>query len=116
MYGPRVHRAVIEAGARVTGVTAHFVDEEYDRGRIIAQWPVPVFPGDDAGTLAARVLRVEHMLYPRVVQTQSPAARPRSTTARCACQARRSMCARAFTLLAHEESRLAENIELTLGC
>ncbi|HEY9226743.1 MAG TPA: phosphoribosylglycinamide formyltransferase, partial [Gemmatimonadaceae bacterium] len=67
MYGQHVHRAVIASGVRVTGVTAHFVDEEYDRGRIIAQWPVPVFPSDDAGTLAARVLRVEHIVYPRVV-------------------------------------------------
>ncbi|MEO6877762.1 MAG: phosphoribosylglycinamide formyltransferase, partial [Gemmatimonadaceae bacterium] len=67
MYGQRVHQAVIDSGARVTGVTAHFVDEVYDRGRIIAQWPVPVFAGDDAATVAARVLRVEHLMYPRVV-------------------------------------------------
>ena len=67
MYGGRVHQAVIEAGAQVSGVTVHFVDEEYDRGAIIAQWPVPVFPGDSAKTLAARVLRVEHILLPRAV-------------------------------------------------
>jgi folate-dependent phosphoribosylglycinamide formyltransferase PurN len=67
MYGERVHRAVIESGARVTGATVHFVDEEYDRGPIIAQWPVPVFPGDSTRTLAARVLRVEHLLLPRAV-------------------------------------------------
>jgi formyltetrahydrofolate-dependent phosphoribosylglycinamide formyltransferase len=65
MYGQRVHRAVIEQGARVSGATVHFVDEEYDRGPIIAQWPVPVLPGDTPGTLAARVLRVEHLLLPR---------------------------------------------------
>ena len=67
MYGERVHRAVLEAGARVTGVTVHFIDEEYDRGAIIAQWPVPVLPGDDPRTLAARVLRIEHILLPRAV-------------------------------------------------
>ena len=67
MYGMRVHEAVLAAGARVTGPTVHFVDEEYDRGPIIAQWPVPVRTGDDPHTLAARVLRVEHLLYPRVV-------------------------------------------------
>lgn len=67
MYGERVHRAVLESGARVSGATVHFVDEEYDRGAIIAQWPVPVFPGDSAKTLAARVLRVEHLLLPRAV-------------------------------------------------
>jgi len=64
MYGIRVHQAAIEAGVRVTGVTVHFVDEEYDRGPIIAQWPVPVLPGDTAERLAARVLTVEHALYP----------------------------------------------------
>jgi len=64
MYGSRVHQAVIAAGVRVTGVTVHFVDEEYDRGPIIAQWPVPVLPDDAPEALAERVLAVEHMLYP----------------------------------------------------
>ena len=67
MYGQRVHQTVLDAGARVSGATVHFVDEVYDRGAIVAQWPVPVFEEDDALTLAARVLRVEHALYPRVV-------------------------------------------------
>lgn len=67
MYGRRVHEAVIRSGARVSGVTVHFVDEEYDRGTIAAQWPVPVLRGDSPESLAARVLAVEHMLYPRVV-------------------------------------------------
>jgi formyltetrahydrofolate-dependent phosphoribosylglycinamide formyltransferase len=67
MYGRRVHEAVIEAGARVSGPTVHFVDEEYDRGPIIAQWPVPVLEGDGPDELAARVLRHEHRLLPRVV-------------------------------------------------
>jgi formyltetrahydrofolate-dependent phosphoribosylglycinamide formyltransferase len=64
MYGIRVHQAVIDAGVRITGVTVHFVDEEYDRGPIIAQSPVPVLPGDTPESLAQRVLAVEHMLYP----------------------------------------------------
>jgi formyltetrahydrofolate-dependent phosphoribosylglycinamide formyltransferase len=68
MYGHHVHEAVIARGARVSGATVHFVDEEYDRGPIIAQWPVPVFPYDTADSLARRVLAVEHALYPRVVQ------------------------------------------------
>jgi phosphoribosylglycinamide formyltransferase-1 len=114
MYGQRVHHAVIESGARVTGVTAHFVDEQYDRGRIIAQWPVPVFGSDDAGTLAARVLRVEHLLYPRVVDA---VAAGRMTLESCATIGSAFVDARpSFTLLPHEESRLAENIELALGC
>lgn len=67
MYGRRVHAAVLAAGARVTGATVHFVDEAYDRGAIAAQWPVPVHAADTPDTLARRVLRVEHLLLPRVV-------------------------------------------------
>ena len=68
MYGRHVHAAVLDAGARISGATVHFVDEQYDRGAIIAQWPVPVFEEDSPETLAARVLRVEHALLPRVVE------------------------------------------------
>ena len=64
MYGRRVHHAVLDAGVTVSGVTVHFVDHSYDRGRIIAQWPVPVLHADTPASLAARVLRVEHVLYP----------------------------------------------------
>ncbi len=114
MYGQRVHRAVLDAGVRVTGVTAHFVDDTYDRGHIIAQWPVPVFASDDAGTLAARVLRVEHLVFPRVVDA---VAAGRTTLATCAATSGALVDARpAFTLLPHEDPRLAENIELALGC
>jgi len=67
LYGRRVHEAVLATGCRVTGVTIHFVSEEYDRGPIVAQWPVPVFEDDDVPALAARVLRVEHRLLPSVV-------------------------------------------------
>jgi phosphoribosylglycinamide formyltransferase 1 len=68
MYGKHVHAAVLAAGARISGATVHFVDEEYDKGAIIAQWPVPVFEEDSPETLAARVLNVEHALLPRVVE------------------------------------------------
>jgi formyltetrahydrofolate-dependent phosphoribosylglycinamide formyltransferase len=68
MYGERVHAAVLASGARLSGVTVHFVDDHYDRGPIIAQWPVAVLPGDRPADLAARVLRVEHVLYPRAIQ------------------------------------------------
>ena len=67
MYGQRIHAAVLEHGATVTGVTVHFVDEHYDRGPIIAQWPVPVLPADTPQSLAARVLRIEHRLLPLCV-------------------------------------------------
>jgi formyltetrahydrofolate-dependent phosphoribosylglycinamide formyltransferase len=68
MYGLRVHDAVLASGARVSGATVHLVDEHYDEGRIVAQWPVPVLPGDTPETLAARVLRVEHLLLPAAVE------------------------------------------------
>jgi folate-dependent phosphoribosylglycinamide formyltransferase PurN len=48
-------------------VSVHFVDEQYDHGPIIVQWPVPVFDSDSAADLAARVLSVEHRLYPCAV-------------------------------------------------
>jgi len=67
MYGSRVHEAVLEAGVRVTGITLHFVDEEYDRGPIFAQWPVPVLPGDTPSSLRRRIQEAEHMVYPVAV-------------------------------------------------
>lgn len=68
MYGARVHQAVIASGAKESGVTVHLVDDEYDRGPIIAQWRIPVEPSDTADRLAARVLNVEHVVYPRTVE------------------------------------------------
>jgi phosphoribosylglycinamide formyltransferase/phosphoribosylglycinamide formyltransferase-1 len=68
MYGSRVHEAVIASGAEETGVTVHLVDDDYDRGPIIAQWRVRVDKSDTADTLAARVLNVEHVVYPRAVE------------------------------------------------
>jgi phosphoribosylglycinamide formyltransferase-1 len=67
MYGRRVHEAVIASGVRVSGPTVHLVDERYDEGAIVAQWPVPVRDGDTADTLAERVLAVEHRIYPPCV-------------------------------------------------
>jgi formyltetrahydrofolate-dependent phosphoribosylglycinamide formyltransferase len=68
MYGMRVHRAVIESGVRVSGATVHLVSDRYDEGRIVAQWPVPVLPGDTPEALAARVLAVEHRILPLAVE------------------------------------------------
>ena len=67
MYGERVHAAVIAAGERTSGVSVHLVDEEYDRGPVIAQSQVPVLPHDTPQTLAARVLEQEHRLYPQTL-------------------------------------------------
>jgi phosphoribosylglycinamide formyltransferase/phosphoribosylglycinamide formyltransferase-1 len=68
MYGARVHEAVLASKASETGVTVHLVEDEYDRGPIVARWVVPVLDGDDAESLAARVLKVEHIVYPRAVE------------------------------------------------
>lgn len=80
MYGVRVHQAVLAAGATMSGATVHHVIEEYDRGPIIAQWPVPVRPGDTPELLAARVLQVEHRLLPAVVLAAARAGRVVRTT------------------------------------
>ncbi len=76
MYGERVHQAVLESGARETGVTIHLVDEVYDRGAILAQLRVPVLRDDTAERLAARVLEVEHRLLPAAVLAAAAAGRP----------------------------------------
>ncbi|QDU90639.1 Phosphoribosylglycinamide formyltransferase [Pirellulimonas nuda] len=68
MYGERVHQAVLDYGAKVTGVTIHFVDNEYDQGPIIWQQPVPVFDDDTAESLAARVFETEKEAYPHVLR------------------------------------------------
>ena len=67
MYGHYVHEAVLASGAKESGVTVHLVDEEFDRGEIIAQVRVPVSPEDTPERLAERVLEAEHRLLPRVV-------------------------------------------------
>ena len=67
MYGMNVHRAVLEAGVSESGATVHFVTAEYDEGAILGQARVPLEPGDTPDNVAARVLTVEHRLYPACV-------------------------------------------------
>jgi len=67
-YGMKVHEAVIDAGDEVSGCTVHFVNEIYDAGKIIDQKTVPVKSDDTPETLAARILKQEHLLYPKVIQ------------------------------------------------
>lgn len=67
MYGHHVHEAVLSSGAKVSGATVHLVDEEYDRGQIVAQRCVPVLPHDSVESLAARVLEIEHQIYPETL-------------------------------------------------
>jgi len=77
MYGIRVHEAVLQSGAAESGCTVHLVEEEYDRGMILAQARVPVLPGDTAQMLASRVLEQEHRLLPAVVLATARAGLPR---------------------------------------
>lgn len=66
--GLHTHERAIEAGVRIHGVTVHFVTAELDAGAIIGQAAVPVLSDDNAEKLAARVLKKEHILYPRAVR------------------------------------------------
>jgi len=68
MYGEHVHRAVIASGAKESGATVHAVDEVYDHGPIILQKKVRVSPDDTPETLAAKILKVEHEIYPEAVR------------------------------------------------
>lgn len=80
MYGSRVHEAVLASGDPETGVTVHLVDEEYDRGTVLAQARVAVEPDDTVDTLATRVLAVEHRLLPQVVLEAAVAGHPVALT------------------------------------
>jgi phosphoribosylglycinamide formyltransferase 1 len=66
--GLHPHRRALAAGVRFSGCTVHFVRPEIDAGPIIAQAVVPIRPGDDEARLAARILGVEHRLYPIAVR------------------------------------------------
>lgn len=66
-YGEKVHNAVLEYGAKISGATVHFVDEGADTGPVILQESVPVLENDTVESLAARVLKVEHKLLPKAV-------------------------------------------------
>lgn len=67
-YGERVHRAVIDSGAKISGCTVHFADDEYDNGPIILQSVVPVLDDDTPESLAARVHQAENELYPQAIR------------------------------------------------
>ena len=67
MHGHHVHEAVVASGVRFTGPTVHFVNEEFDKGKIVAQRHVRVAPSDSADDVAANVLRLEHEVFSHVV-------------------------------------------------
>jgi phosphoribosylglycinamide formyltransferase-1 len=68
MYGDHVHNAVIKNQEKESGITIHYVNEEYDEGDIILQESCPVEDNDTAASLAERIHQLEHKYYPRVVE------------------------------------------------
>jgi phosphoribosylglycinamide formyltransferase-1 len=68
MYGTHVHQAVLAAGGKISGCTVHFVDDQYDHGKIILQRTCPVLPGDTPSTLARRVFDEEKIAYPAAIR------------------------------------------------
>lgn len=69
MYGNHVHAAVIAAGDKESGITIHYVNEQYDDGATIFQARCPVLPGDTPDTLAQRIHALEHAHYPKVIES-----------------------------------------------
>ncbi len=67
-YGHRVHEAVLEYGAKLSGCTVHFADNQYDHGPVILQRAVPVLDDDTPDTLAARVFEAECEAYPEALR------------------------------------------------
>jgi len=67
MYGDRVHRAVVEAGDRESGITIHYINEEYDEGDIIFQARCEVLPGESPDDVACKVHALEYAHYPEVI-------------------------------------------------
>ncbi|MBY2913588.1 phosphoribosylglycinamide formyltransferase [Rhizobium leguminosarum] len=66
--GLHTHQRAIDAGMRIAGCTVHFVTEGMDEGPVIGQAAVPVFSGDTAESLAARVITIEHQIYPQALR------------------------------------------------
>jgi phosphoribosylglycinamide formyltransferase 1 len=67
MYGMNVHRAVIEAGEKFSGITIHYVNENYDEGKIIFQKTVDIAEDDNAESLQKKVLKLEHKYYSEII-------------------------------------------------
>ena len=67
-YGHHVHEAVLEYGAKLSGCTVHFADNQYDHGPVILQKAVPVLDDDTPDTLAARVFQAECEAYPEALR------------------------------------------------
>ncbi len=67
-YGMKIHESVIKSKEKITGVTVHVVDHDYDTGNIIYQKEISVLKSDTASSLSQRVLELEHRVYPEVIR------------------------------------------------
>ncbi len=68
MYGENVHKAVIEAKEKESGITIHFIDEDYDKGTTIFQAKCKVLPTDTPESLAEKIHKLEHQYYPKTIE------------------------------------------------
>ncbi|MDP4866842.1 MAG: phosphoribosylglycinamide formyltransferase [Crocinitomicaceae bacterium] len=68
MYGDKVHQAIVDANETETGITIHFVNEQFDKGKIIAQYVCPVNPTDSIDDVRENVQHLEHTFFPFVVE------------------------------------------------
>lgn len=71
MYGMKVHEAVVAAREKETGITIHIVNEQYDEGKVLAQFKCRVLPADDAKSVAEKLLKLEHEHYPKAIERWS---------------------------------------------
>jgi len=67
MYGARVHEAVVASGEKESGITIHYVNENYDKGQIIFQARCPVFPSDSPEDVATKVHALEYEFFPLII-------------------------------------------------
>ena len=67
-YGMNVHRAVLKAGEKTSGITIHYVNENFDEGRIIAQYECAIKENDTPESLAAKIHQLEYEYYPKVIE------------------------------------------------
>lgn len=68
MYGLNVHKAVLDSGDSISGITIHMVNDEYDKGSIVSQHSCEVKPDDTPITLAERIHELEHYWFPRIIE------------------------------------------------
>ncbi len=68
MYGNHVHEAVVAAGEKETGITIHYIDEDYDKGEVLFQAHCPVLPSDTPDEVAAKVHALEYKHYPAIIE------------------------------------------------